>query len=408
MTAGDWFTLQLLAAVLAAAFGVASAALLFVDSTFATEELAPLRARLGRWLQALRASPLADLPGWFLGLAVAARQGLRRLAVALTEGRAGSVVAWVAALACLVVGVVRFGFGPYYVFVAWILLTPVRKALPERIGESRPLQWLDSGVFLAFALLGFFALLDFAVRLAGSWAGPLLALPLPAVGLVLAAFALDMLPGPEEELGAPGARAALAYTLGLGLGLSALATVSAVALGHLTEAAAAQPTLSLRALAVNLAADTLTLLGCAALLRRAWPLLLHLLLGLAWAAATACTGLWLAFAGTPDALAPAQVLRVLVGLSPGGGGLELGSYFFLMHTTFLPLFGLALFLLFAGVLKLAAAVAGALLGASAKPGVSPFKVAAGLLGVLIALFAGLATVAGLLKDQAPTTLTAPR
>jgi hypothetical protein len=60
----------------------------------------------------------------------------------------------------------------------------------------------------------------------------------------------------------------------------------------------------------------------------------------------ACSSLFFAVAFTERALSVREVLRTFVGRSPDGSRVELGPYFWMMHTTFLPtLFYLGVILL---------------------------------------------------------------
>jgi len=195
------------------------------------------------------------------------------------------------------------------------------------------------------------------------------------------------------------------YAVGLGVGFSLFATVAALALGKIAEPNAVHPTLSVQAISTNLLCDTFTLAGCGFLFRlrnKASGLFFLFFLipgcaaiGVLFALLTALLAFW----GTPDQLSISQIIHVLLGLSPTSNNFELGGYFFLVHTTFLPVLLYLFSLVFSVVLKFVAYIASRLFGLASAVHANPFKVMAALLAVFFAIFTGLSGVASVAKDR---------
>lgn len=106
------------------------------------------------------------------------------------------------------------------------------------------------------------------------------------------------------------------------------------------------------------------------------------------AGALACGSVYFGVIGTANSLSVRQTLNVLVGLSAGGTGWEIGPYFWAMHTTFIPtLFYLSVILLCWIGKLLVLPVAGVLSKGSAVD--KPHHLTAGLLLLVVAVFAAL-------------------
>ncbi|MEE8577898.1 MAG: hypothetical protein V3T31_11635, partial [candidate division Zixibacteria bacterium] len=129
--------------------------------------------------------------------------------------------------------------------------------------------------------------------------------------------------------------------LGMSAALSFGVTMLSIIIGHLASPETPAPQ-TLQMLLVNVGCDGLTmlitfgLLGLAVRDQKPWPVPVVVILDLAIAAILACASLYLGLLGSELALTIPQTLRVLFGLAPAGAGYELGPYFWVMHTTFLP------------------------------------------------------------------------
>jgi hypothetical protein len=127
---------------------------------------------------------------------------------------------------------------------------------------------------------------------------------------------------------------------GFSVAVSMAITVLALAVGALAVPGAAIPRTN-QLLAANIICDGITVSGTILILRHAtaerkYPIPVAVCLSLVAAAALACFSLWIGLLGTDQQLSIPAVLHVLVGRNPSGSSLELGPFFWSMHTAFIP------------------------------------------------------------------------
>lgn len=122
-----------------------------------------------------------------------------------------------------------------------------------------------------------------------------------------------------------------------------------------------------------------------------------ILLDIVVAALLACCSLYFGLVFTEHGLSPVQVLRVLIGKSPDGSGLEFGPYFWAMHTTFIPTL---LYLFLIGVCWMAKVVltVAAKFTKKALEHEKPCELTAALFGILFAVFTALSLTLGSAED----------
>lgn len=181
------------------------------------------------------------------------------------------------------------------------------------------------------------------------------------------------------------------------ISLGMITTMIAMTIGHLAQPADHIPQ-SIQMLLLNVLCDVWTLLFTFLMLtkvaRGEIPLLLAIAFDLAVSAFLACGSLWLSLAGTDNALTPGQTLRILVFLDHDGPGVNLGPYFWVMHTTFLPTFAFMMILLSALMAKgIVWLVGGPWWGKASKED-APDKLMAQVMGGWLVIFGALATFAG--------------
>ncbi len=127
----------------------------------------------------------------------------------------------------------------------------------------------------------------------------------------------------------------------LGICLSFLVTILALFLGHIISPSSWIPQ-TMQMFISNLLFDGLTMvitfwiLGWALKGNTTLKLLPTVLLDVIACAILAVLSLFLGLYGSENELAIYKVLKILIGFSPTGQGLEFGPYFWAMHTTFIP------------------------------------------------------------------------
>ncbi|MGP0593947.1 hypothetical protein ACTRXD_15595 [Nitrospira sp. T9] len=120
-------------------------------------------------------------------------------------------------------------------------------------------------------------------------------------------------------------------------------TFIAMTIGHFAENASWVPR-TYQMLISNFFFDGLTMLATFRVLEaavgpnRRYPIPIAIVLDLIVAAILSCMALWFGLVGTAQALSTAQLLKVLIGMNPGGEGFSIGPFFWIMHTTFIPTF----------------------------------------------------------------------
>ncbi len=192
---------------------------------------------------------------------------------------------------------------------------------------------------------------------------------------------------------------------GFWLSLSVVLTLGAIFLGRMAwPGRLVQPTWQI--ISANALFDGLTMVVILSLLRAAcrdrnrFGVGLAIVIASICAALFACAALWLCFLGTAHYLTWTEVAHVFVGLAPDGSRVELGSLFWLMHTTFVPTLMVLLTILAcwvaAGLVRLYLFV----VRRGGQGHVDPINMSIALCGVFVALFTGLAAITDVL-DEAP-------
>jgi len=118
---------------------------------------------------------------------------------------------------------------------------------------------------------------------------------------------------------------------------------------------------------------------------------LAILFDLGVAATLSCLALYIGLWGTAQALSPGAIFHVLFGFAPDGHAHEFGSYFWIMHTTFLPIALYLLVLLTAWLIKVALDPAAWLVQQAAMRE-TPLKYLAAAAAIYVAAFSALGVV----------------
>ena len=150
-------------------------------------------------------------------------------------------------------------------------------------------------------------------------------------------------------------------------------------------------------LASNVVFDGVTMVATFSILSRAvacpgmFRILAAVWLDFVVAALLACCSLYFALVFTERALSVGEILNILIFRSPDGAGFELGPYFWVMHTTFLPTLSyLALILLAWTGKALLIPVSRFFETGSRNP--NPLHLTSMLFGIFLAIFTALAMV----------------
>src|ERR1035437_1738875 len=394
--------------VAAAVSAIAGAGLTLFDVLSRSDEQSKIRCQLHRHWETVRRTPILNLPKRLIQVFLSVRHLSDAVTAWVAESDRGSSIvgsiAGVLAVAVLIFVIPR----SLPLIVAWAVLSLiVRSSRAQRwrfTAVLRPFE--DIGGFL-IALGAFFALLSLATAQGPTfWSAVPAALAVP-IGPVVMDFVDDwrrfLSSGSKHSL--PRATPLVLQGLGIGVSLSALSTTAALALGNVANPSAALH-LSYQMLISNVIFDGLTLTVTFLLLAAAIDEGSRLSIGVAVvidvivSALFACASLWLGLHGSRAELTLFQVTNVLFARSPDGHGVQLGPYFFLMHTAFLPIlaFFFMVFLCWAGKTLLQLSLW--LMKRGSEEHVNPIKMSVALCGVFVALFTGMFTVAGELRDRA--------
>lgn len=194
----------------------------------------------------------------------------------------------------------------------------------------------------------------------------------------------------------------MSLIFGVGVSASFAFTLLALFLGHKVYPAGWVP-LTKQMLISNVICDGFTLVATFWILD--WALAKKgtfripqaILLDILVATLLACCSLYFGLVLTEHGLSPVQVLRVLIGKSPEGSGLEFGPYFWAMHTTFIPT---VIYLLLIGVCWMAKFIL-TVAGKFTKKALQhekPCELTAALFGIFVALFTALSWTLGSAED----------
>lgn len=409
MSSTEWFTVQLVSTVVAGAFGLVAAILLFVEATADVDTTNQIRHRIQGVLQTITSSPLSDLPAYVLRLWTLLKLGRAKVVAWGTDSLIGTtVVGTIAAVSAVAAVLYEYGPNPVLAFVVTHLVTSLlsRPSFPFYVRKTASYVSDLAAFFLAATALTIFTRYALSLTEEQKLFSLAIALAIAPGALVLADILATF--GELKDDSSPALlrryKEAL-YLAGVAIGLSMVATISAAVLGNIASPWAPHVALSYQAIASNIACDALTLLLVIKLFahrsRSGRPL--NIVAAVVWSlllsAILACSSLHLAFVGTSNEVSPSQTLNILVGLSPAGDRIELSVYFFLMHTTFIPVAVFLLVLLLAASVKLLIRTTAWVLGLSSRQQVSPFKAFAAVLAIFVALLSAASTIAGLMKEE---------
>lgn len=138
--------------------------------------------------------------------------------------------------------------------------------------------------------------------------------------------------------------------------------------------------------------DSLTVITTLRILERATrpsAVLLAVALSLVLTSVLACGSLFCGLAFTDRYLTLAEVARVLVARSVDDGGWEVGPYFWVMHSTFIPVFGYMGIVLMSWLAKLTLVIYRWILGKGAHEDIDALAMTSRLLGLVASIFSGL-------------------
>lgn len=127
------------------------------------------------------------------------------------------------------------------------------------------------------------------------------------------------------------------------------------------------------------------------------PVPVVVILDIGVAAVLACASLYLGLVFSENALSMVEVFRVLIGKSPEGGGFEVGPYFWVMHTAFLPTLAFLSIVLFLWMCKLVVLPVGGLLSRGSEIE-KPHHYTAGAFGLVAVMLGAFAVLLGLVQE----------
>lgn len=447
MISDNWVALKLLFGLAAAAFGLV-AALFHWRAAAPKERHQKARERYARWWTAIDANPWLIMPERVIGWLISAKTRLVAQAERLTSSVPLLLAMWGSSPFAL--GLAAFflwskAVGTTVLIVAivpWAFVSTV--FLPDRWLErkdSRPtfILWIAViGFFMAVIELGLLLPL-YAVGATILWAiliqrvavlvAPLLTLLLVPVfwfGVSaitssaaqiwrhLREWALTDRTGIRSKgtlrhmwyklTWSPGGGVLFMPFVAMSYSASLFVTVAAFAVGRIADPHHWVPQTP-QMIASNLIFDTLTVLTTAAILGWAvrkkglFRIPLAVVFDILVAAILACLSLYCGLLGTSHAVSPREVLNVLLAHSIGGEYWDLGPYFWVMHTTFLPTLAY-LFLTFVCWLGKLMLVFVRFLFGEAKAAQNPLLYTARLFLVVAALCTLLAAGAAMMESRA--------
>ena len=180
-------------------------------------------------------------------------------------------------------------------------------------------------------------------------------------------------------------------------------TFVAMLVGHFADGSAWVPQ-TLQMLVSNVVFDGITMVATLAILswavakRTILRIPCAIVLDVIIAGLLACCSLYFGLVFTDRALSVGGVFNVLVGRSAGGGGFNLGPYFWTMHTTFLPTMFYLSLIIAAWMGKLVLAPAKWFFGIGHEHK-SPLKLTAALLTLLSVMFGVMTYAAGVGQER---------
>jgi len=391
---------------MAALVGVVGAVFALLDALSKPDEQTKVRDIFQQYWETVRRTSLLSMPGRLVRLILSVRHfGEAVTEWVVTSDRGSTIVGSIGGITAVIVLLIGLPRARPYI-VGWSLVSLLANWSKARnwriIGALGLLD--DLGGFL-IAVGGFVVLIKFATTERYTlWATLLVLIALP-----LGPAAMDFVDGWRRALkgssseGEREERPLLLQSFGIGVSLSALWTTIALVLGRFADPSASLH-LSYQILSSNVAFDsltvTLTFMLFAWVEKSRLSIAAAIAINVVVSAFFACASLWLGLYCTPARLSVHQIFHVLVARSPDGSRFQLSSYFFLMHTTFLPIAIFFSLIFLCWIAKTMLQVSLWIMKRGADETVNPLKMCAALCAVFVALFAGMVSLAGELCDRA--------
>ncbi|MEM7085555.1 MAG: hypothetical protein AAF489_05190 [Bacteroidota bacterium] len=261
----------------------------------------------------------------------------------------GFLFGFIFAIAVLIINVISILILGDYINIEAIICKLTGR---ESIKKQGQLNTIIHLVIIHFiALLGIFIWFEYALKVNLFWSsiGSLISIP----------YFMFIILGPFNvvyRLGMKWYKKNLLALVGFSIGFSFCFTFLSFLIGNLISGQSQIPR-TLQMLVSNVIFDGITLLFTFKLLqwavrKKSWyriPIIL--VFDLLVAAVLACTSLYLGLLFSENELSIKETLYILIGRSASGNGIELGPYFWAMHTTFIPTLLYMLLILFAWVGK---------------------------------------------------------
>ncbi len=232
---------------------------------------------------------------------------------------------------------IYWGIAPFV--IAFAILALILPVVFISAVKNISLDIIEKAVRFIFALTSVTTVLvwtSIILRVNIVYSAPIMVAILPLYWLLLAFPALVILNYAIYNLDED-----LVALIAMAIAASFSITLFALLAGHIASPAAYLPQ-TFQILMVNVICDGITMLVTFLLLQ--WAIKRNSLrripiaiaLDLLIAGVLACASLYLALIGTDHALSPREVFNVLIIKSPDGATWEIGPYFWVMHTTFIP------------------------------------------------------------------------
>jgi len=348
MSTGSWVVIEHMLKGGAGLFAVVAALLAALDQ-IKMEEHGAMRRWCGRMWEAIECSAWLRMPRRVIGAALWVRDELLQ---SVADRWSRSI--WPEALVRLGMPAVVFS-GTFLKWGIWVALPVVAAFLVGmRLAESlepwsrsftrcprwvlHAASWSVLVTFIVACVLWLHEALSTSVGYAAMAMTAFAPFLFLATGILLSSGYLICHPKPPWRPGTV-MRALAALALGASVGFPI--TLAAMFIGHVAEPRAWVPQ-TLQMLLCNVACDGLTLVVTFRLLEWVmprsgwWRIPFVVMVDALASAGLACLSLLLGLAFTPNAVAPAHVLRILLGRAADGSSWELGPFFWTMHTTFIP------------------------------------------------------------------------
>lgn len=421
MTKDEWFVIQLITAILAGICGFFAAILVFLE--FVVEESRQLffKIRLKEFLNKIRSSRLVDLPNGILASVTGANYFVSKWLSKAYFSPIGyiiitlfnllvfysAVVIWMIQDMIIVYAIAMVIYSVLYLSLCIIFLSSYKKKL-ERAKQLifEFFTWLFGAGFYLFPLVYMLtnmtviyinAIYLFIPSLLGSFS-ILYTLAIFLDNSILILKRLFLIEKPFN-----GKNNYLLFTVANSLSYSIIATGLSIFLGNIVSDN--EVLITGQMFKANWICDLLSGMFFSALFftgQKKKNVLLLIAVSFIISAAFSYLSLFFSLLDTYDEPSPQEILNTMFMRTREGNHWEIGPYFFLMHTTFIPIFSFLSILIIATCVKLWIKVVALALGLISQDQVNTFKAFAALLGIFVTLFSALSTISGIFKDKAPT------